>query len=70
MTSASFTILWMKIKLEYNSILFCGIGATGGIIIGNDSFNNDHNNDNDNNYNNDNDNYNNNDNNTMIIMTI
>ncbi|XP_023344386.1 uncharacterized protein LOC111713685 isoform X2 [Eurytemora carolleeae] len=34
MTSASFTILWMKIKLEYNSILFCGIGATGGIILG------------------------------------
>ena len=34
MTSASFTILWMKIKLEYNSIFFCGLGATVGIILG------------------------------------
>ena len=34
MTSAAFTILWMKIKLEWNSIIYCTTGATIGIILG------------------------------------
>lgn len=34
MTSAAFTILWMKITVEWNSIIFCTLGATVGIVFG------------------------------------
>jgi len=34
MTSAAFTILWMKIVVEWHSIIFCTIGSTAGIIFG------------------------------------
>lgn len=34
MTSAAFTILWMRIKLEWHSIILCTLGSTGGIIFG------------------------------------
>lgn len=34
MTSAAFTIIWMKIKVEWNSIIFCSFGATIGIVFG------------------------------------
>uniref|UniRef100_A0A915CZF0 Uncharacterized protein n=1 Tax=Ditylenchus dipsaci TaxID=166011 RepID=A0A915CZF0_9BILA len=34
MTSASFTILFMKVQLEWHSILFCTLGSTFGIILG------------------------------------
>lgn len=34
MTAAAFTILWMKIQLEMNSVLFCSVGATFGLIFG------------------------------------
>lgn len=34
MTAASFTILWMKIKLEIHSLIFCSIGACAGMILG------------------------------------
>ena len=34
MSAASFTIFWMKIKLEKHSIIFCSIGAFFGMIFG------------------------------------
>uniref|UniRef100_A0A914L3N5 Uncharacterized protein n=1 Tax=Meloidogyne incognita TaxID=6306 RepID=A0A914L3N5_MELIC len=34
MTSATFTILWMRIKLEWHAIILCTIGSTAGIIFG------------------------------------
>ncbi|VDN02523.1 unnamed protein product [Thelazia callipaeda] len=34
MTSAAFTIIWMKIAIEWHSIIICSIGATAGIIFG------------------------------------
>jgi len=34
MTAAAFTIFWMKVKLEWNSLLFCSLGAIGGMIFG------------------------------------
>ena len=34
MAAASFTILWMKIKLEKHSLLFCSMGAVGGMVLG------------------------------------
>jgi len=34
MTAASFTILFMRIKLEWHSIIFCNLGAIFGLIIG------------------------------------
>ena len=34
MTAAAFTIFWMKIKLEWHSIIFCSLGATFGMIFG------------------------------------
>uniref|UniRef100_A0A0K2UXX6 Uncharacterized protein n=1 Tax=Lepeophtheirus salmonis TaxID=72036 RepID=A0A0K2UXX6_LEPSM len=34
MTCASFTIFWMKIKLEYHSIIFCTLGSSFGMVFG------------------------------------
>lgn len=34
MSSATFAILYMKIKLEYNSLIYCTIGGVMGVIIG------------------------------------
>ncbi|KAI1710879.1 sulfite exporter tauE/SafE domain-containing protein [Ditylenchus destructor] len=34
MTSATFTILWMKVQLEWHSIVFCTLGSTFGIVFG------------------------------------
>lgn len=34
MTSAAFTILWMRIKLEWHSIVCCTLGSTAGILFG------------------------------------
>lgn len=34
MAAASFTIIWMKIKLETHSLLFCSLGAVGGMVFG------------------------------------
>ena len=34
MTAAAFTIFWMKIKLEWHSIIFCSLGAACGMIFG------------------------------------
>ena len=34
MTAAAFTIFWMKIKLEWHSIIFCSFGAIFGIVLG------------------------------------
>lgn len=34
MTSAAFTILFMRVALEWHSIVFCSIGATLGIVLG------------------------------------
>ena len=34
MTAVTFTILWMKIKLETHSLTFCTIGGIGGMILG------------------------------------
>lgn len=34
MTAAAFTILWMRLLIEWNSIIFCSSGATLGIVIG------------------------------------
>jgi len=34
MSCAAFTILFMNIKIEYYSILYCSIGGTVGVIIG------------------------------------
>lgn len=34
MLAAMFTIMWMKIKLEYRSVIFCSLGAFLGLILG------------------------------------
>ena len=34
MTCAAFTIFWMRIKLEWHSILFCNLGSIFGLILG------------------------------------
>jgi len=34
MSAASFTILWMKVKLEKHSLMFCSLGAIVGMILG------------------------------------
>ena len=34
MTAAAFTIFWMKIKLEWHSIVFCSLGALFGMVFG------------------------------------
>lgn len=34
MTSAAFTIIWMKIIIEWHSIVFCSLGAAAGIVFG------------------------------------
>ena len=34
MVTASFSILFMKIKLEWHSIIFCSAGAFFGLIFG------------------------------------
>jgi hypothetical protein len=34
MTAAAFTIFWMKVKLEWNSIIFCSLGAAAGMVFG------------------------------------
>jgi hypothetical protein len=34
MVTASFAILFMKIKLEWHSIIFCSTGAFFGLIFG------------------------------------
>ena len=34
MTAATFTIFWMRIQLEWRSIIFCTIGGILGIVIG------------------------------------
>ncbi len=34
MSAASFAIFWMKIKIEWHSVVFCGFGAIFGIIFG------------------------------------
>ena len=35
MVSASFAILFMKIKVEWHSVIFCSFGAFFGLIFGN-----------------------------------
>ena len=34
MTAAAFTIFWMKIKLEWHSVVFCSFGAIFGMVLG------------------------------------
>ncbi|KAH7702746.1 amine oxidase-like protein, partial [Aphelenchoides avenae] len=34
MTSASFTILWMKVAVEWHSLVFCSLGAMFSIVFG------------------------------------
>ncbi|KAK3232867.1 hypothetical protein CYMTET_56805 [Cymbomonas tetramitiformis] len=34
MTAASFTIMWMRVQIEWNSIIFCTIGGVIGMING------------------------------------
>ena len=34
MTAAAFTIFWMKIKLEWHSIIFSSLGAVFGMVVG------------------------------------
>jgi hypothetical protein len=34
MTSAAFAIIWMKIQLEWHSIIFCSFGAIFGLVFG------------------------------------
>ena len=34
MTAASFTIFWMRIKLEWHSIFYCSAGAALGMAVG------------------------------------
>ena len=34
MTAATFTIFWMRIQLEWRSIIFCSSGAVVGLILG------------------------------------
>ena len=38
MAAASFTIFWMQIKIEKHSLLFCSLGAVGGMVFGKMSF--------------------------------
>jgi len=34
MSAAAFTIFWMKVKLEWHSLIFCSLGAIAGMIFG------------------------------------
>jgi hypothetical protein len=34
MTAATFTIIWMKIQIEWRAIILSSLGATFGIIFG------------------------------------
>lgn len=34
MTSASFTVLYMKVQIEWHSIIFCSLGALFSVIGG------------------------------------
>ena len=34
MTAAAFTIFWMRVQLEWHSIIFCSLGAIVGMAIG------------------------------------
>ena len=34
MGCASFTIIWMRIQLEWHAIIFCSIGAFFGMVFG------------------------------------
>ena len=34
MSAAAFAILWMRIQLDWYSIVFCSIGGTFGIVVG------------------------------------
>ncbi len=34
MTAAAFTIFWMRIKLEWHSVIFCSFGAIFGMVLG------------------------------------
>ncbi|XP_013410247.1 uncharacterized protein LOC106173617 [Lingula anatina] len=34
MTAAAFTIIWMKVQLEWHSIIFCSLGGGIGTIVG------------------------------------
>lgn len=34
MTAAAFTIFWMRVQLEWHSIIFCSIGGLIGMVIG------------------------------------
>ncbi|KAI6194642.1 hypothetical protein M3Y96_01146300 [Aphelenchoides besseyi] len=40
MAASSFTILWMRVKLEWSSIIFSGLGAAVSIILGLQFFDN------------------------------
>ena len=34
MTAAAFTIFWMRVQLEWHSIIFCSLGGIVGMVIG------------------------------------
>ncbi len=34
MTAAAFAVMWMKIKVEYHALIFCGLGGVFGIVTG------------------------------------
>jgi uncharacterized membrane protein YfcA len=34
MSAAAFTIFWMKIKLEWHSLIFCSFGSAFGMVLG------------------------------------
>ncbi len=34
MSAASFSIFWMKIKIEWHSVVFCSAGGIFGIVFG------------------------------------
>jgi len=34
MTAAAFTIFWMRVQLEWHSIIFCSLGGVVGMVIG------------------------------------
>ena len=34
MSAAAFTIFWMKVQLEWHSLVFCSLGAVAGMIFG------------------------------------
>ena len=34
MSAAAFTIFWMKVKLEWHSLVFCSLGAAAGMVFG------------------------------------